>query len=124
MYNGTKESIYLISILNIFWLNLIIIHLQLEKSSEEVFNMILVGINNDVVNLLVLQFLEDSSVGGGVGLSDVDLHIPVWGRPHQFLESDQTKLIFIKNCNSGPVQKQHHILKIAVCIIVKKLISL
>ena len=88
MYNGTKESIYLISILNIFWLNLIIIHLQLEKSSEEVFNMILVGINNDVVNLLVLQFLEDSPVGGGIGLSDVDLHISVRGRPDQFLESD------------------------------------
>ena len=65
-----------------------IIHLQLEESSEEVFNMILVGINNDVVNLLVLQFLEDSSVGRGVGLSDVDLHISVRGRPHQLLESD------------------------------------
>ena len=82
MYNGTKENFYERFILDIFWLNLIIIHLQLEESSEEVFNMILVGINNDVVNLLVLQFLEDSSVGGGVGLSDIDLHISVRGRPH------------------------------------------
>ena len=82
---------------------LVIVHLELEQSSEEVFNVILVGVNNDVENLFVFEFFEDSSVGGWIGLSDVYLHIPVRRRPHQLLEPDQTKLIFIENCNSGPV---------------------
>ena len=72
--------------------------------------MILIGVHNDVENLFVLQFLEHSSVGGWIGLSDVDLHISVRGRPDQLLESNQTKLIFIQNGNSGPVQKYHHVL--------------
>ena len=46
-----------------------------------------------------------------VCLSNIKFQILHWRCPYQILQSNQTKLVFIKNGSSGPIQKLHHVLK-------------
>ena len=50
-------------------------------------------------------------------LSNIKFQILHWRSPNQILQSNQTKLIFIKNRSSGPIQKFHHVLKLLANIL-------
>ena len=49
-----------------------------------------------------------------VCLSNIKFQILHWRCPYQILQSNQTKLVFIKNGSSGPIQKLHHVLKLLI----------